>query len=93
MNTHQTSEHDAKKPTRSSPEGPTARQSQHLSEDPTSKTKSSTHLGITIRWSVPRLSYLPVATGGGVARCPAGRSVHRCAVGPAAARRGGGVPC
>ena len=33
----------------------------HLSAMPTAKCDLSTHLGITIRWSAPPESYLPVA--------------------------------
>ena len=33
----------------------------HLSAMPTGKSDLSTHLGITIRWSAPPGSYLPVA--------------------------------
>ena len=61
----------------SSHEPSRATQSQDLYEVPKSKTKSSTHLGITIRWGAAPPSYLPVAIGGGAApaalRPPAGR--------------------
>ena len=48
----------------------------HLSAKQSAKTKSSTHLCITIRWSVPPPSYLSVTSGGGAAArqpaCPVG---------------------
>jgi hypothetical protein len=68
------------KPTNTSSHEPsTATQSQDLSKAPKSKTKSSTHLGITIRWGSAPLRYLPVAISG------AGATL--------AAVRGGGVSC
>ena len=35
----------------------------HLSAMPPGKSDLSTHLGITIRWSVPTLSYFSVTSG------------------------------
>jgi len=68
----------------SSREPSRARQSQDLFEVPKSKTKSSTHLCITIRWGAVPPRYLPVAIGGADDRAT-GRE--------AAAAAGGGLSC
>ena len=61
----------SKPPIPSSHEPSTATQSEDLSEAPKTKTKSSTHLCITIRWGVAPPSYLSVANGGaGAAQSP-----------------------
>jgi len=62
------------KPTNTSSHEPsTATQSQDLSKAPKSKTKSSTHLGITIRWGAAPSCYLSVAIGGAGAALAVGR--------------------
>jgi hypothetical protein len=63
----------------SSREPSRATQFQDLSEVPKSKTKSSTHLGITIRWGAAPPCYLPVAIRGAREAC--------------SAATGGGVAC
>ena len=57
----------------SSREPSTATQSQDLSKAPKSKTRSSTHLGITIRWGAAPSCYLSVAIGGAGAALAVGR--------------------
>ena len=71
--------------------------SKDLSAKPTTKTKSSTHLGITISWKFQPPGYLSVTTVvEGAARRhldPAGAAVPTGAGCSASTVLGGGVPC
>ncbi len=82
------------KPENTTSEGHYQPMQKHLSAKPPANPKSSTHLGITIRWWAAPPGYLRVAAGGAVVIFHAdGGAGGRAAVRPTPAGRGGGATC